>query len=170
MKRANILQSNGQHTFNDLEDPTQWVADCVAGNVWGFPERIVDDIEGTYGPADVIEHIDLVVTPEVPAVLVSEAIPAVVDEQGMIITPEVPAVYTDAIPAVIKKQVKLKAEYTIEIIDITDEHALQECIQKRKMEYPTPEEFMNAFFDGDEEMLQALQAKRLAIKQKYPKP
>lgn len=65
---------------------------------------------------------------------------------------------------------KIPAEYTIEIIDITSEHALQQCIQNRKAEYPTPEEFMNAFFDGGDEAVQALQAKRLEIKAKYPKP
>jgi hypothetical protein len=171
MKKVIIKNKEGIQTHGaEMADPTQWIADCVAGNVWGKPERIVDDIEGSYDPADVIEHIDLVIIPAIDPVLVSEAVPAVLDEQGNVVTPEVPAVYTDAVPAVIKKQVKLKAEYTIEIVDITDEHALQECIQKRKMEYPTPEEFMNAFFDGDEEMLQALQTKRLAIKQKYPKP
>ena len=66
--------------------------------------------------------------------------------------------------------VMLPAEYTVEIIDITQEHALQECIKNRKSEYPTPEEFMNAFFDGGDEAVQALQAKRLEIKAKYPKP
>jgi hypothetical protein len=64
----------------------------------------------------------------------------------------------------------LPAEYTIEIVDITTEHALRECIANRKMEYPTPEEFMNAFFDGGDEAISELQAKRLAIKAKYPKP
>jgi hypothetical protein len=32
------------------------------------------------------------------------------------------------------------------------------------------EEFMNAYFDGGEAALTALQAKRLLVKQKYPKP
>lgn len=64
----------------------------------------------------------------------------------------------------------LPAEYTVEITDITTEHELKECIQKRKAEYPSPEEFMNAYFDGGEAALQALNAARLAVKQKYPKP
>lgn len=119
----------------------------------GLPERIVDDVEGSYDPADVIEHIDLVV---------AEAVPAVLDEQGNVVTEEV--------PAVIKKQVKLKAEYAIDIIDISQEHALQQCIANRKAEYPTMEEFLNAYFDGGEVAVQELQAKRLAIKAKYPKP
>ena len=61
-------------------------------------------------------------------------------------------------------------EYTIEIIDITAEHALAEVIKNRVAEYPTPAEFMNAFFDGGESAIAELQAKRLAIKAKYPKP
>lgn len=66
--------------------------------------------------------------------------------------------------------VKLKAEYTIEIIDITQEHVLAECIAKRKAEYPTPESFMNAYFDGGDAALEALRQKRLEVKAKYPKP
>jgi nitrogen fixation protein len=69
-----------------------------------------------------------------------------------------------------QKMVKLKAEYTIEIEDITAEHELGECIRKRKAEYPSAEEFLNAFFDGGDEAVAELQAKRLAIKAKYPKP
>lgn len=68
-----------------------------------------------------------------------------------------------------RKYVKLKAEYTIEIEDITEQHNLQQVIAKRKAEYPSAEEFMNAFFDGGDEAIAALQAKRLEIKAKYPK-
>jgi hypothetical protein len=64
----------------------------------------------------------------------------------------------------------LPAEYTIEITDISSEHALAECISKRKSEYPSAEEFLNAFFDGGETALAELQAKRLLVKAKYPKP
>jgi len=65
------------------------------------------------------------------------------------------------------KMVKLKAEYTIEIVDISQEHALQEVIAKRIAEYPSPAEFLNAFFDGG---LDLLREKRLEVKAKYPKP
>jgi hypothetical protein len=76
----------------------------------------------------------------------------------------------EILPEVMQKQVKLKAEYTVEITDISAEHALEECISKRKSEYPSAEEFLNAFFDGGEQALAELQAKRLAVKAKYPKP
>jgi hypothetical protein len=64
----------------------------------------------------------------------------------------------------------LPAEYTVEITDISAEHALADCLSKRKAEYPSAEEFLNAFFDGGEQALAELQAKRLAVKAKYPKP
>lgn len=76
----------------------------------------------------------------------------------------------EVLAGVFQKQVKLPAQYVVEIIDITAEHALKYCIQNRKMEYPSPEEFMNAFFDGGQAALDALQAKRLEVKAKYPKP
>jgi hypothetical protein len=100
----------------EMEDPTAWVAECVASNVWGLPERPELDAEG--------------------------------NPTGNI----------------------LPAEYTVEIIDISAEYALAECISKRKAEYPSAEEFLNAFFDGGEQALAELQAKRLVIKAKYPKP
>jgi len=153
MKKVIVTRKNGSTAGAEMADPTQWIADCVAGNVWGKPERIVDNIEGTYDPADVLENIDELVSP---------AVEEVVDENGV--------VTISASPAVFKKMVKLKAEYTIEIIDITAEHALEECIKNRKSEYPTMEEFLNAYFDGGEIAVQALQAVRLAVKAKYPKP
>lgn len=169
MKKV-IIQTKEQIREFTAINPTDHIQICISNNVWGLPERIVDDVEGSYDPADVIEHIDLVVAEAVPAALISEAVPAVLDEQGNVVTPEVPAVYSEEVPAVIKKQVKLKAEYVIEIVDISQEYALQECIANRKAAYPTTEDFLNAYFDGGESAVQALQAQRLAVKQKYPKP
>lgn len=64
----------------------------------------------------------------------------------------------------------LPNEYTVEIIDISAEYALAEVIKNRVSEYPTPADFMNAYFDGGETALAALQVQRLAVKAKYPKP
>lgn len=61
-------------------------------------------------------------------------------------------------------------QYTVEIVDVTEEHQLSETIKKRKSEYPSAEDFLNAFFDGGDEALEALRQKRLEIKAKYPKP
>jgi len=60
--------------------------------------------------------------------------------------------------------------YTIDIQDISHDHALAECLAARKAAYPTPEQFMNAFFDGGQDALNALQLKRLEIKAAHPKP
>lgn len=117
MKKVIIKNLAGVQTHGaEMEDPTAWIAECVASNVWGRAERPELDAEGN--PTGVM----------------------------------------------------IPAEYTVEITDITAEYALKECIQKRKAEYPSPEEFMNAYFDGGEAALQAMGASRLAVKQKYPKP
>jgi len=125
----------------------------------GLPERIVDDVEGTYDPADVIEKYSELVKDPVFSQVENSNDPANI--------PEAPV---ELEPAVYRNTVKLKAEYTVEIIDITAEHALKECITNRKAEYPTMEEFLNAYFDGGEVAVQELQAKRIAVKAKYPKP
>ena len=154
MKRITVKNKNNVVTHSiELENHIDWVTEAESKKHFGIPERIVDDIDGTYDPDDVIENIDELVSP---------AVEEVVDENGVVTIP--------ASPAVFKKMVKLKAEYTIEIIDITAEHDLQECIKNRKSEYPTMEEFLNAYFDGGEVAVQALQQKRLLIKQKYKKP
>ena len=70
----------------------------------------------------------------------------------------------------LKTYIKVKAEYTIEITDVTFDHALQECIQNRIRAYPSPEEFLNAFFDGPEIALDLLRQRRYEVKAKYPKP
>lgn len=134
-----------------MEDPTAWIAECVTGNAWGKPERWVlhkDELGAeAYDDADVLEEKTEEVT---------HSVVAGDGESSALVTSQ--------------KWVKLKAEYTVEIEDITNEYNLQQVIMKRKAEYPTPEEFMNAFFDGGDEAIAALQAKRIEIKSKYPKP
>jgi hypothetical protein len=116
MKKVTVKNLAGIQTHGaQIEDPTAWIAEAVAGNWWGLPER-----------------------PEL-------------DEMGQ------------------PTGVMLPAEYTVSIEDITSEYNLQQVIAARKAEYPSAEEFMNAFFDGGEEAIAALQAKRLEIKAKYPK-
>jgi len=134
---------------------------------FGKPERWVlhkdESLAEAYDEADVIEEIIEEVRPAIEAVveLVEEAVEAK------------EAVYRELSPAqppVTRKMVKLRAEYTVSVEDITQEHNLQQAIMKRKAEYPSAEEFMNAFFDGGEDAIAALQEKRLQIKAKYPKP
>lgn len=63
-------------------------------------------------------------------------------------------------------------EFTVEIVDISQDYdyLLSECFKNRLAEYPSPQDFMNAFFDGGDVAIQELQANRLLIKSKYPKP
>jgi hypothetical protein len=122
---------------------------------FGLPERWVPhkDEGGSYDEADVIDE---------RMVEVSPAVAEVVNDANEVVQ--------EAIPAVMKKEVKLKAEYSVEIVDISAQVALENCMAARKAEYPTAEEFLNAFFDGGEAALTALQAKRLLVKQRHPKP
>lgn len=142
MKKVTVKNLLGLVTNGaELSDPTDWIADCVANNLWGKPERWVlhkDEFGAEpYDDADVLEEQ---IRPD----------PLLIDNS--------------------KRWVKLRAEYTIEIEDITAQYELQECIAKRVAEYPTAGDFLNAFFDGGQAALDALQAQRLAIKAKYPKP
>jgi hypothetical protein len=59
---------------------------------------------------------------------------------------------------------------TFHVTDISYEHALAECIEKRIAEYPQLGDFLNAYFDGGELEIEQLRQQRLAVKAKYPKP
>ena len=145
----------------------------------GKPERWQPASEA-HDPADVLETEQREVRPAVEAVLklvepAIEAKDAVLDEEGNVVEPVVEAkeaVYKEvspAVPAVTEEWVKLRAEYTVEIVDISAQHALQQTLAARKSEYPSAEEFLNAFFDGGDEALEELRQRRLVIKAKYPK-
>ena len=73
------------------------------------------------------------------------------------------------------KYVKLRSEYTIEIIDLDQdpEYLLQQCHAKRQAEYPSLGEFADAFVkmqNGDVSQMEAYVDACLAVKAKYPKP
>ena len=59
---------------------------------------------------------------------------------------------------------------TFEVRDISFECELRKVIESRKSEYPTFEEFLNAFFDEGEAGIKKLRKKRIEVKLKYPKP
>lgn len=124
----------------------------------GQPERWVLADE-PHDLADVLDEREVVVQEASPKV------PEVWNEAGELVQAEVPE-----LPAIVKKEVKLKAEYSVEIVDVSAEHELAECLAKRKAEYPSPEEFLNAWFDGGDAALEELKQKRLAVKAKHPKP
>ena len=73
------------------------------------------------------------------------------------------------------KYVKLRSEYTIQIIDLDQdpEYLLQQCHAKRQAEYPSLGEFADAFVkmqNGDASQMEAYVDACLAVKAKYPKP
>ena len=145
MKKVIIKNLVGIQTHGaEMEDPTAWIAECVAGNVWGKPERWVlhkdEPMAEAYDEADVLE--------------------------------EKVEVSLDGISV---KYVKLRSEYTIEIIDLDQdpEYLLQQCHAKRQAEYPSLGEFADAFVkmqNGDASQMEAYVAACLAVKAKYPKP
>lgn len=104
MKKVTIKNLAGIQTHGaEMEDPTAWIAECVAANAWGKPERWVlhkdEPMAEAYDDADVLEE----------------------------------KVEQD-IGGVEQKWVKLKAEYTIEIEDITAQVA-QEAINAEALAY-----------------------------------
>ena len=104
-----------------IEDPTAWISECVAVNAWGKPERWVvhkdEPMAEAYDDADVLEEEMREISPAVDAVL---------DEQGVEVSP--------AVPAVMQKWVKLKAQYTVEVTDISAQVA-QEAINAEALAY-----------------------------------
>ena len=131
MKKVIIKNLAGIQTHGaELIDPTQWISDCVSNNYWGLPERWVPhkDEGGSYDNVDVLDERMAEIVPAVPY---QEEVPAVYDG-GNLIAEAIPAV--PEVPAVMQKQVKLKAEYSIEITDIS---ALieQERINKESLDY-----------------------------------
>jgi hypothetical protein len=147
MKKVVIKNLNGvQIAGAEMLDPTDWIAQCVSVNCWGLPER--------WNP----EFIDMQTTPLVSRYDSADVIETLEDVKtidGQLIS---------------TKTVKLRAQYTIDITDITYEYELDLCIQQRIAEYPQIGEFLNAFFDGGQAALEELHVKRLATKAKYPKP
>lgn len=104
MKKITIKNKDGIAGWGaQMEDPTAWIAECVAANAWGKPERWVlhkdEPMAEAYDDADVLEEET-----------------------------------RQDIDGSEQKWVKLKAEYTIEIEDITAQVA-QEAINAEALAY-----------------------------------
>lgn len=119
MLKFKITGKDGQHKAEYFGDAS--MMDQIVGwlepQFYGLPERWVphkdEPMAQGYDEADVLDERTVELVPEVPMVPVK---PAVYDNGNLLseAVPEVPAV-----PAVVQKQVKLKAEYSVEIEDIT---------------------------------------------------
>lgn len=127
MKKIKVTEKSGSiwEYLNDGE-----VVDRLHTLGHGLPERWVPhkDEGGSYDDADVLDERMAEIVPAVPY---QPEIPAVYDG-GNLIAEAIPAV--PEVPAVTQKQVKLRAEYSIEITDIS---ALleQERINKESLDY-----------------------------------
>lgn len=135
MKKVIIQNNSGIELAKaEMQDPSEWIADCISNNSWGKPERWILEGSEQVDPSDILE---------------TEAR----DKYGEL-----------------KTYIKLKAEYTIQVLDVTFEKDLEDCIQNRIRAYPSPQDFLNAYFDGGADALELLKQKRLEVKAKYPKP
>lgn len=111
MKKVTIKNNAGVQTHGaEMLDPTQWIADCIASNAWGKPERWVlhkdEPMSEAYDEADVLEER-----------------------------------IVDGLDGASHKEVKLKAEYTIEIEDVTDKLE-QERINAEALKYLADTDWM----------------------------
>ena len=62
-----------------------------------------------------------------------------------------------------------KADIEAKMIEVQAEYDAEEWKRNRQAEYPTHEDCIHALLDGGDTLTE-LQAKRTAIKNKYPKP
>lgn len=101
--------------FSDFADETYYESS------FGKPERWVEEGSEPYSHEDVLEEKLEEISPEIPAVMgIDEA------KEKVMLTP--------AVPAVTRKMVKLKAEYELQIEDIT-EQLQQEKINQESLQY-----------------------------------
>jgi hypothetical protein len=145
MKSVIIRDLAGIQTHGaEMLDPQSWIDECVGANVWGKAERWILASE-SHDEADVIERESRELQPAIETTLelvepAIEAKEAVLDDEGNVVEPAVEAkdaVYKEispAVPAVVEEWVKLRAEYTIEIEDISAKLE-QERINREALEY-----------------------------------
>jgi hypothetical protein len=116
MKRVKIFQKDQVREFI-AEDPTEHMNMCIERNIWGLPERWVPhkDEGGEYDEADVLDERIVELSPGHPLIPEQPAI----YEGGNLVAEAVPMI--PEVPAVTQKQVKLRAEYSVQIEDISQQ-------------------------------------------------
>lgn len=171
MKKVKIINHKTQNEFgNILEDPTEWIADCVANNYWGLPERWVqakellengnpNEPEHWVWHSERYEDSDVLRTEERKTPFIAYE----TNELGHTVEVQKER---------IEKWVLLKAEYTVEVVDLDNDYdwLLSECHRKRREEYPPVGEYLDAVVKGDEVQVSLYVQKCLEVKAKYPKP
>ena len=166
--KLNLLISNNNFCENnELEERLKYMN---SSNFWGKPERWVrakklmengnpEEPEHWMWHSEYYEESDVLQTEErTRSYIVNE-----INELGHTI--EVEKIEKE-------KWVLLKADYTIEIIDLDNDYdwLLSECHRKRKAEYPPMENYLDAIVKNDEQQKQDYIDKCLEVKSKYPKP
>lgn len=145
MKKVTIKNKAGIAGWGaQMEDPTAWISECVAGNAWGKPERWVlhKDEEG----AEAYDEADVLATETRPF------------EEGV-----------DRLWV----QLKAEYTVEIFDLEQDPVWLLQQCHAKRQAEYPSLGEFADAFVkmqNGDSSQMETYVASCMAVKAKYPKP
>lgn len=156
MKKIKIINHKiNQNYGTELENPTDWINDCVSNNYWGLPERWVqakellengnpEESEHWVWHSEHYEDVDVLQT--------EEKVNEVTGEKNT--------------------WVLLKAEYTVEVVDLDNDYdyLLSECHKKRREEYPPVGEYLDAVVKGDEAQVSLYVQKCLEVKAKYPKP
>lgn len=152
MIKVTIFSPQGIQTHGaTMEDPSAWLAEGIANNWWGKPERWVreneEDISGS------VETREVVIVPGRPEV--SELDP--VSGETIIISP--------AVPSITETEYKLLAEYSIVQEDY--EMLYQEL---RAKEYPDYRDYLDGIVKNDVTQIEKYISDCLAVKAKYPKP
>ena len=128
----------------DMDDPAQWLADGIAANWWGLPERNKwkDECTSEELATEVLSEEEILVQPEIPAQeeitkmryevsqgfwkwqddCTQEEIDSALSSEEVVTQPA-----SEAIPARYRTQVTLRATYTIETTDVTQEYLLKEA-------------------------------------------
>lgn len=164
--KQNELISDG----NKYENENDFINHIVSTNYFGLPERWVrakelmengnpEEPEHWMWHSEYYEENDVLQTEErTRSYIVSE-----INELGHTIEVQKEEKET---------WVLLRADYTIEIIDLENDYdwLLSECHRKRKAEYPKIEDWMDAMVKNDEQQKQNYIDKCLEVKSKYPKP
>lgn len=170
MKKV-IVKNKHNHVYIDIpSNLEEYIEFNKSINTWGLPERWIlnkeliengnpNEPEHWMWHSGYYEESEILKTEERKTPYLSYE----VNEQGH--TVEVQKERTEI-------WILLKADYTIEIIDLEKDYdwLLSECHKKRKAEYPPYEDYLDAVVKGDEQQKQEYIDKCLEIKNKYPKP
>lgn len=157
MKKIKIVNHKNNRSFGaEIDNPTEWINDCISNNSWGKPERWVLVDSESYEQSDVLE------TEERSFSYVDYEL----NELGHTV---------EVTKERVKTWVKLRAEYTVEVVDLESDYdwLLSEVHKSRVAEYPPLTELADALYwkeRGDDSKYEKYIQKCDEVKKKYPLP